>query len=107
SYRAIEWMRHAAERGNFDAQKTLGRLYLTGLAEMGSDPAEAQKWLTITAGRGDRQARNLLKEASEARRSQKEEQRWSDRWRLTFYNKWNSGYPYYWQWGTGRWYLGY
>ncbi|MCK5437659.1 MAG: sel1 repeat family protein, partial [Desulfobulbaceae bacterium] len=55
SYQAIQWMRNAAERGDIDAQKALGRLYLTGLEEMGSDPQEAEKWLRIAAGRGDKE----------------------------------------------------
>jgi len=51
SCRSIKWMRDAAERGELNAQKALGRLYLTGLGEMGSDPGEAEKWLSITASR--------------------------------------------------------
>ena len=44
SYQALQWMRDAAERGYLKAQTAVGRLYLMGLEEMGSDPAEAEKW---------------------------------------------------------------
>lgn len=106
SYLSIKWMRDAAERGNFNAQKALGRLYLTGMQEMGSDPGEAQKWLSITASRGDKEAKKLLKEANAARLSEQEMYKWNNRWRSVFYNSWYSGYGYNWYWGTaGRWYL--
>lgn len=104
SYRSIKWMRDAAERGDFDAQKALGRLYLTGLGEMGSDPGEAEKWLSITASRGDQEAIVLLKEAQAARHSRQEEYRWYKRWRPIFYNSWYSAYPYRWYWGNRGWY---
>ena len=38
TYKALQWMRDAAERGHLEAQKAVGRFYLTGLEEMGSDP---------------------------------------------------------------------
>jgi TPR repeat protein len=38
SYPALKWMREAAEHGNLKAQKVIGRVYLTGLEEMGPDP---------------------------------------------------------------------
>lgn len=104
SYRALQWMRDAAERGHLDAQKALGRLYLTGLEEMGSDPREAQKWLTIAAGRGDKEASKLLKEAEIARKSEDSYFRWRNHWRSIFYGYWYSGYPYHWYWRYGRWY---
>jgi len=94
SYRSIKWMRDAAEKGDLNAQMALGRLYLTGLGEMGSDPGEAQKWLTITASRGDQEASTLLKEATQARQSEQAEYRWYNRWRPVFYNYWYSEYPY-------------
>jgi TPR repeat protein len=62
-------MRDAAERGNLKAQMALGRLYLTGLEEMGADPGEAEKWLSITSSKGDKEAADLLKDATKARRS--------------------------------------
>ena len=99
SYRALQWMRDAAERGDLEAQKAVGRFYLTGLEEMGSDPREAEKWLTIAAGRGDKEAGKLLEEAVEARKSEDAYYRWTSHWRPVFYNYWYTGYPY-------RWYTG-
>jgi TPR repeat protein len=104
SYRSIKWMRDAAERGLFDAQKALGRLYLTGLAEMGADPGEAEKWLTMTASRGDKEASKLLREAAAARQSQQAEYRFYSRWRSTFNTYWYSGYGYNSYWRGNRWY---
>jgi len=99
SYRALSWMRAAAEQGDFNAQKALGRLYLTGLEEMGRDPGEARTWLSLAASRGDRESKRLLAEAEAARRSEEQEYKWLNRWRPEFYRGWYSRYPYY-----GRWY---
>ncbi|MGF6527445.1 tetratricopeptide repeat protein [Variovorax sp. PvP013] len=109
SYQAIQWMRSAGERGDLQAQSALGRFYLMGLEEMGSDPAEAEKWLMIAAGRGDREARVLQAEASAAKlRSQYAYRAWVDARRAGWYGYWYSGYPYYWAWGGPRgWYYRY
>lgn len=104
SYRSIKWMREAAENGNFNAQKALGRLYLTGLGEMGSDPGEAEKWLTICASKGDKEAAQLLKEATVARQSEQAEYQWLMRWRSVFNTYWYSGYNYYSYWRGNSWY---
>jgi len=104
SYRALQWMRDAAERGDLQAQKAVGRLYLTGLEEMGSDPREAEKWLTIAAGRGDKEASKLLKEATQARKSEDAYRTWSARWRPIFYRHWYYNYSYRGYWRGGRWY---
>ncbi len=40
-----------------------GALYLSGVAEMGSDAAEAQQWLSRAAAQGSAQARKLLAQA--------------------------------------------
>lgn len=103
SYKALQWMREAAERGDLSAQKAVGRLYLTGLEEMGSDPREAEKWLTIAAGRGDKEAEELLVEASAARKSEDAAYELRTRWRPVFYNSWYSGYRYYTRWRNGVW----
>jgi len=103
SYQALVWMREAAERGNLSAQKALGRFYLTGLEEMGSDPQEAEKWLSIAAGRGDKESGRLLAEARKAKASEVEYYRWVYRWRPVFYGEWNQGYPYQTYWGGSRW----
>jgi uncharacterized protein len=106
SYRSIKWMREAAERGHFEAQKALGRLYLTGLGELGSDPGEAEKWLTICASKGDKEAAQLLKEATIARQSEQAEWKWLNRWRSVFNTYWYSGYGYnsYWRGNSWYWY---
>ena len=103
SYKALQWMRDAAERGDFDAQKAVGRLYLTGLEEMGSDPREAQKWLTLAAGRGDKEAEKLLEEATIARKNEESYSLWVNRWRPAFYGYWYSGYRYRYYWRYNRW----
>lgn len=104
SYRALVWMRDAAGRGDLAAQKAVGRLYLTGLGEMGADPREAHRWLTIAAGRGDREAATLLREAVRARESEDEGEQWRVHWQPVFYTYWASSYRYRWWWG-GAWYL--
>ncbi|MEM9099811.1 MAG: sel1 repeat family protein [Pseudomonadota bacterium] len=70
SWLAITWMRDAAERGELRAQSALGRLYLTGLEETGADFNEAQRWLSIAAGRGDQEAAELLSEAEAGKAEQ-------------------------------------
>jgi len=104
SYRSIKWMRDAAERGHLGAQKALGRLYLTGLGELGSDPGEAEKWLTICASRGDKEAAQLLKEATIARQSEQAQWKWQNRWRSVFNTYWYSGYGYNSYWRGNQWY---
>ena len=108
SYKALQWMRDAAERGDLNAQKAVGRLYLTGLEEMGSDPREAEKMAhhrrrarrsrsRQTAGRGQRGApfgRRRIPLAQPLAAS-------------GFTVTGVSGYPYYWRWRGGRWYYYY
>jgi TPR repeat protein len=103
SYKALTWMRAAAEKGDLNAQKALGRLYLTGLEEMGPDPREAQTWLSLAASRGDRESKRLLAKAEAARRSAEEENKVLSRWRPEVYNMWQSGYVYYGSWNGRAW----
>jgi hypothetical protein len=103
SYRSIKWMRDAAEKGDLNAQMALGRLYLTGLGEMGADPGEAQKWLSITASRGDQEAIMLLKEATDAHLSQQAEYRLYSRYKSIVQNSWYQGYSYRGYWGNNQW----
>lgn len=103
SYRSIKWMREAAEKGDFEAQKALGRVYLTGLGEMGADYAEAQRWLNITAGRGDKEAIELLRIANQERQADLDNYQWRNQWQQTLYNNWYSGYSYRCYWTNGNW----
>ncbi|MEM7177391.1 MAG: sel1 repeat family protein [Pseudomonadota bacterium] len=105
SYEAIQWMRDAAERGNLKAQSALGRLYLTGLEEMGADYNEAQRWLSIASSRGDREAGELLKKAEAGRANEQYYQDQLRYWRdyytrpywysSRYYGYWAPGYRYY------------
>ncbi|MCB1890028.1 MAG: sel1 repeat family protein [Rhodocyclaceae bacterium] len=105
SYQALRWMRDAAERGDLEAQKAVGRFYLTGLEEMGSDPQAAEKWLGIAASRGDEEAADLLEEAREAKRSDVAYRRWLGHWRGVFHGYWFTTYPYRAYWRHGYWYF--
>jgi TPR repeat protein len=103
SYKALQWMRDAGDRGDLEAQKALGRFYLTGLEEMGSDPQEAEKWLMIAASRGDEESAKLLKQANAAKRSAQDWYTWRTHWRPIFYRYWYHGYPYRYYWRHGYW----
>ncbi|HMT81462.1 MAG TPA: sel1 repeat family protein, partial [Azonexus sp.] len=94
----------AAERGDRKAQTAVGKLYLMGLEEMGSDPAEAEKWLSIAAGRGDKEAKKLLSQASAAKKNEVAYRRWVDSQRVYWNDYWQSRYTYRWYWGNGGWY---
>jgi len=104
SYQAIQWMRSAGDRGNLDAQKALGRLYLTGLEEMGPDFREAEKWLSLAAAGGDKESEKLLAEATRLKHTERQYYLWSNRWRPIFQRNWYSGYPYRYQWRNNGWY---
>ncbi|SEM95752.1 tetratricopeptide repeat protein [Nitrosomonas marina] len=103
SYQAIQWMRNAADRGNLDAQKALGRLYLTGLEEMGPDFREAEKWLSLAAAAGDKESEELLTEATRLKHTERQYYLWSNRWRPIFQRSWYSNYPYHYQWRNNGW----
>lgn len=96
--RALAWMRDAASRGYLPAQTALGRVYLGGLEEMGADPAEAEKWLLVASGRGDKEAAKLLIDAQKAKQSEVAYQRWKDSQREQSRNFWLGMYEYQWQW---------
>lgn len=104
-YAAIEWMRHAAERGDVQAQLAVGRFYLMGVEEMGSDPAEAEVWLTLAASRGNAEAARLLKQAQQAKKDEIEYRRWVEAQRLYWYGYWESDYAYRGYWGGTTWYF--
>jgi len=105
SYKALQWMRDAAERGNVNAAKALGGLYLTGLEEMGADYREAEIWLTIAANAGDKEAQEMLAEAARLRKNEDDFYRWKTELRPTYYGYWYRGYPYYYKYRKGGWYL--
>lgn len=104
SYQALRWMREAGDRGHAEAQLALGRFYLMGLEEMGSDPAEAEKWLLLSAASGNSEASKLLSEASAAKKTQQELYRWRETYRKTWLGWWATGYRYYAYWGPTGWY---
>jgi len=105
SYKALQWMRDAAERGNVNAAKALGGLYLTGLEEMGADYREAETWLTIAANAGDKEAQEMLAEAARLRKNEDDFYRWKTELRPKYYGYWYRGYPYYYKYRKGGWYL--
>ena len=100
---ALKWMRDAAERGNADAQLAVGRFYLMGLEEMGSDPAEAESWLSMAAAKGNKEAKALLAQAQEAKKSEQSDYQWRETYRKNWSGYWSSGYTYYWVWGPRGW----
>jgi len=103
NHQALSWMRVAAEKGDLGAQKALGRIYLTGLGEVGHDPNEAHAWLWLAASRGDRESQQLLAEAEAAKRSNQEEFKRLNRWNSEAYNGWRWTDPYYCTWNGQSW----
>ena len=97
-------MRSDGEGGDLRAQNALGRFYISGLQEMGADPAEAERWLNMASGRGDKEAAKLLPEATAAKNDEQAAYRWREAHRKTWYGYWYTGYPYYWVWGPTGWY---
>jgi len=98
SHQALTWMRNAASRGYLPAQTAVGRLYLTGLEEMGADPAEAEKWLLMASAQGDKEAVKLLADAQKAKQNEVAYQRWKEASREESRNLWESLYEYRQQW---------
>ena len=104
SYQALQWMRDAGERGIVPAQLAVGRFYLMGLEEMGSDPAEAETWLSMAASKGNKEAKKLLKEVQVAKKSEQAKYQLRENERKSWYGAWSSGYTYYSTWGPNGWY---
>ncbi|WP_375055595.1 tetratricopeptide repeat protein [Zobellella sp. DQSA1] len=104
SYQALQWMRKAGESGLLHAQQALGGYYLSGLEEMGSDPQEAEKWLSMAAAQGDQESASLLAEAAEAKQREAGDYRWRQHWREYYRGYWYRGYSYFGYWRQGYWY---
>jgi uncharacterized protein len=58
----------------------------------------------MCASRGDKEAAQLLKEATVARQSQQAEWQWLNRWRSVFNTYWYRGYTYNSYWRGNGWY---
>lgn len=101
SYQALKWMHDAAEMGDLRAQSALGRIYLTGLEEMGADYNEAQKWLSVAASRGDREAATLARSAQAKRAEEQEFQTAIRRWREVYTRTYWYDTGYYGYYGYG------
>jgi TPR repeat protein len=97
-YKSLKWMRSAGERGDRQAQAALGRLYFTGLQEMGQDLQEAEFWLTQAADKGDRESAALLAEVRRARADETAFRRELAQLRARTVYYWGRGWPYRWSW---------
>lgn len=102
-YEFVQWLRNAGKRGHENAQKALGRLYLVGLSEMGSDANEAVKWLTITASRGDKESQKLLPKARQMQKVQRANYRWQKYYQEYYHPYWYTNLRYNWYWYNNRW----
>lgn len=103
TYQAIEWMRKAGDAGNGNAQFALGRLYLLGFEEMGSDPAEAEAWLSRASAKGFKEAKRLLPQAQAAKQNAHARYQAIEDERKSWNNWYVSG-PYYMTWSSSGWY---
>ncbi|MFJ4292151.1 tetratricopeptide repeat protein [Cupriavidus sp. NPDC089707] len=104
SYQALEWLRKAGDNGHMQAQLALGRIYLMGFEEMGSDPAEAEAWLTRAAAKGSKEAKDLIPQAQAAKKDEQSLYQVREAYRKSWIT-WYSSYPYYWVWGPSGWHL--
>jgi len=102
SYKALEWMRTAAEGGDVKAQAALGRLYFTGLEEMGSDLQEAERWLSSAASQGDAESKKLLEQVQVALADERAYYNQVNEWRYQTQYYWSRGWPYRWYWHPER-----
>lgn len=104
SFQALEWMRKAGDKGLVAAQFALGRIYLQGFEEMGSDPAEAEAWLSRAAAKGHKEAQRMLPDARAAKRDAQADYQVREAYR-TSWGSWYAAAPYYWYWGGAGWIL--
>ncbi|MBM5592563.1 sel1 repeat family protein [Burkholderia pseudomallei] len=63
-------------------------------AEMGSDAREADKWLSIVAGRGENESKERFEQARADKRVREEDDKRRTQWRDVYDGYWHSGYPY-------------
>lgn len=100
SYNGLLWLRNSAELGNIDAQKVVGKLYMTGFEEMGPDYREALKWLSLSASQGDKESAALVEDLRQAENGH-----------MSYLNKyshlnhfyWYYSHPYRLYWQHGHW----
>lgn len=105
-YQALQWLRKAGEHNLLAAQLLLGRLYLAGLEEMGSDAAEAHTWLSRAAAQGSAEARQLLIMAEKAKGDDQAQYQAREQARKDWEQWMQSTSPsssYYWHWGHHGW----
>jgi len=102
SYKALEWMRSAAERGDVPAQAALGRFYFTGLEEMGSDLQEAERWTAAAAAGGDAESKKMLPEVQAALADDRAYYDLVQKWRYATQTYWSRGWGYRWYWNPYR-----
>jgi len=72
---------------------------------MGPDPAEAERWLSMAAERGDQASARLLQEARKAKQDEQTLYQWREANRKAWHGGWYGGYAYYWAWGPAGWAL--
>ncbi len=104
SYQGIQWLRTAGNHGLVSAQLMLGKLYLFGYEEMGSDFGEAQAWLSRAAEQGSSEAKQLLPEATAGKLDAQKTYQVRDSLRKNW-GSWFYSAPYYWHWDNRAWYL--
>lgn len=92
SYLAIKSLTRAAEGGHYQAQKTLGEIYLYGMEEMGSDPSQAARWLAAATADGSAETAALLKIARDEKRNEHEKYELNERrkyfYRFLYHTHW-------------------
>lgn len=103
SYQALQWMRDAGDRGVSAAYLALGRWYMMGLEEMGPDPVEAEKWLSLAAAGGDKEADKLLVYARKAQASEHALYQWRQANRQSSEPGWRTDGAYQFYWAPGGW----
>lgn len=104
SYQGLQWLRKAGEQNLLAAQLLLGRLYLQGVAEMGSDAAEAHQWLSRAAAQGSAEARKLLDTAEKIKNNEQAQYQAREQARKDW-EQWmqSTPRPYYWYWDHNGW----